>query len=118
MHKPSRSRPAGSEHCCFSRRRPTLGPGSIVGARPSPRSVRGAIVGIASCPPLLCHESSRCRWLLLSQDDAVVRDRHRGPGALPRPRPNARPRPDDRSALKLQPAATGPRVANEQSQVR
>ena len=68
---------------------------------------------------VLCHEPSRCRWLLLSQDDAVVRDRHRGPRALPRPRQTpARPGSDDRSALKQQPAATGPRVANQQSHAR
>ena len=88
-----------------------------VGARPGERVYQQGRhqPGHGRTSPLPRAEPSRCRWLLLSQDDAVVRDWHRGPGALPLLRQTPAPGSDDRSALKQQPAATGPRVAKESS---
>ena len=74
MHRPSRSRPAGSAHYCFSTRRAY--PRTRIERRGSAIPVIGsrrAIAGIASCPPLLCHARDRA-----ASADAAVGIRARG----------------------------------------
>src|SRR6516165_3736568 len=85
-------------------------------AQVEPREVNVGRRAIASVEHLATgspHEPSSGGLLLLCQD-AVARDRE----PVLAPPPNAQRRADDRSACKQQPAATGPGVANEQSQVR
>ena len=80
MHKPSRSRPAGSARYCFSTRRPT--PRARIDRRGSATRVIGsrrAIAGFASCPPFLCHEPRSGSWRILPLE-AVAAARTTAPG--------------------------------------